>query len=284
MDLSKDRGNIVKHLVLGSRGQVGAYVVKELLARGEEVIEWDIVIDPKHMDLRIGSSRLLETMQNSDYVHFLACDVGGSKYLEMYQNTYDFISNNVAIMDNVFSMLKITKKPFYFTSSQMSSMSHSIYGNLKAIGEGYTNSLGGTVVRFWNVYGVETDPDKAHVITDFLKMAAEDGRVLCRTNGAESRQFIYAEDVAKILADLSTSHPSNGVVEITNDQWISICEVAETVRNVIGPHVQIYYTTKRDTVQGERRYADYPYQFDYTSLMAGVSRVAEDMGLINKLT
>lgn len=274
----------MKHLVLGSRGQVGAYVVSELQARGEEVIEWDIAIDPQHMDLRIGSSRLLEAMGNCDYVHFLACDVGGSKYLQTYQDTFSFVSNNVAIMDNVFTALSITKKPFYFTSSQMSLMGHSTYGKLKAIGESYTKSLSGTVVRFWNVYGVETDPEKAHVITDFLKMASNDCRILCRTDGTEERQFVYAADVAKILADLSTSHPSPGLIEITNDEWVSIARVAETVKGIIGPNVEIYYTKKQDTVQGEKHPADYAYRFNYTSLEEGIFEVAYNMGLVNKLT
>ena len=50
----------------------------------------------------------------------------------------------------------------------MSNMSFSSYGILKKIGENLTSSLGGLNVRFWNVYGYETDFEKSHVITDFI--------------------------------------------------------------------------------------------------------------------
>ena len=47
-------------------------------------------------------------------------------------------------------------------------MSYSPYGVMKRVGEMYTKSLGGLIVHFWNVYGIEKDMEKAHVITDFI--------------------------------------------------------------------------------------------------------------------
>jgi nucleoside-diphosphate-sugar epimerase len=52
------------------------------------------------------------------------------------------------------------------------------------------------IVRLWNVYGYETA--RTHVITDFIRMARE-GRIDMRTNGKESRQFLYADDCCKCL-------------------------------------------------------------------------------------
>ena len=60
-------------------------------------------------------------------------------------------------------------KPFVFASSQMSNMSYSPYGVMKRVGELYTKSLNGLIVKFWNVYGIEKDMEKAHVITDFIR-------------------------------------------------------------------------------------------------------------------
>lgn len=238
----------MKHLVLGSRGQVGQYVVQEILDAGDEVIEWDIVISPDH-DLRVGSSKLIEAMQASNFVHFLASDVGGSKYLAAKQNSFEFIQNNVLLMDNVFSALRITGKPFYYTSSQMSTMSHSVYGRLKAVGEAYTRSLDGMIVWFWNVYGRETDHEKSHVITDFISMARE-GRIFCRTTGEEKRQFVYGKDVAAALYDIAISQPRTvEPIHLTNNEWTSIRDVAKLVANHF-PGTEIYFTDKVDAVQG----------------------------------
>jgi nucleoside-diphosphate-sugar epimerase len=76
----------------------------------------------------------------------------------------------------------------------MSNMSQSTYGMLKAIGEKFTHSANGKVVKFWNVYGHEKNEKKFHVISDFIKMAKESGEIRMRTNGHETRDFIYDDD------------------------------------------------------------------------------------------
>lgn len=270
----------MKHLVLGSKGQVGRYVVEEIKKQGQEAVEWDIVMGPDY-DLRVGSKELVEVMSNCDYVHFLASDVGGSKYLAAKQDSFEFIQNNVLLMDNVFSALRLTNKPFYYTSSQMSTMNHSTYGRLKAVGESYTRALDGTLVWFWNVYGLETDPEKAHVITDFIKMAHDDNRILCRTDGNEMRQFVYAKDVADILVNRIVD-PSKGFLtkhfKVTNGEWVSIRQLANLVASRFSG-CNVYFTEKKDTVQGvmnepgQSNIGKYPF----TPLKDGVWEVIREM-------
>ena len=50
----------------------------------------------------------------------------------------------------------------------MSNMDFSTYGTLKRLGEDITKSLNCLYVKFWNVYGIEKDLQKAHVVTDFV--------------------------------------------------------------------------------------------------------------------
>ena len=58
--------------------------------------------------------------------------------------------------------MKITRVPFIFASSQMSNMSHTHRTVLmKRVGELYTKSLNGLIVKFWNVYGIEKDMEKS---------------------------------------------------------------------------------------------------------------------------
>ena len=61
----------------------------------------------------------------------------------------------------------------------MSNMSYSPYGLLKNIGEKYTEILGGLVVKFLNVYGIEKDLKKSHVITDFILMSLKNKKLKC---------------------------------------------------------------------------------------------------------
>ena len=70
-------------------------------------------------------------------------------------------------MANAFGLIEKYNKPFVFASSQMSNMSYSPYGVLKRVGELYTKSLGGLIVKFWNVYGIEKDMTK-HMLLQIL--------------------------------------------------------------------------------------------------------------------
>jgi len=135
-------------LVLGSSGQVGAYLCDYLKSHGHSVKKFDIVNDEKQ-DLRISNNEVLERMvKESDFVFFLAFDVGGSRYLSKYQHTIEFMNNNMLLMTNTFTVLNKYNKPFVFASSQMSNMSYSPYGIAKAVGESYTRSLGGGRVNY----------------------------------------------------------------------------------------------------------------------------------------
>ena len=155
----------MKVTILGSGGQIGAYLTEYLRKKDYEVFEFDIT-NGEHQDMtHIPNTYLRNAIMNSDFVFFLAFDVGGSHYLKKYQHTFGFINNNTRMMANVFDLLGHYKKPFVFASSQMSNMSYSPYGVMKRVGELYTKSLNGLIVKFWNVYGIEKDMEKAHVLS-----------------------------------------------------------------------------------------------------------------------
>ena len=241
----------MKHLVLGSEGQIGGHLVNYLKKNNEDFIELDIRRTTAE-DLRIYDSELLtKKIKECDMVHFLAFDVGGSEYMKKYQNSYDFIANNIKIMNSVFDRLKQYNKPFIFASSQMSNMLHSTYGILKSVGESYTRALNGVSVKFWNVYGYENDPEKTHVITDFIAMAKIEGKITMKTDGQEERQFLYGEDCAECLLILSKMYNEidrSKSLHITSFEWTKIIDIAEIISSECND-CPIYPSTKKDNVQ-----------------------------------
>ena len=241
---------IKRILVLGSAGQVGAYLMRYLADRGYEVTGFDIVESPEQ-DLRVeNNQRLVDAVRKSDFVFFLAYDVGGSTYLAKYQETFDYISNNSRLMANTFSVLNEYKKPFIFASSQMSNMTYSTYGLLKSIGERYTKSLDGRVIKFWNVYGVETEPDKFHVISDFIRMGLEDSVIRMRTTGGESRDFLFASDACEALEVVMLKYEElsgEDEIHIAFGENTTILNVADIVADITGS--KVVPGTKVDDVQ-----------------------------------
>ena len=267
----------MKHLVLGSSGQIGAHLVKYLQDKGEQVTEYDIEYK-EWQDLREAYNPTLESyIDTCDIVHFLAFDVGGAKYLEENQDKHQFIVNNMRIMTNTFELLKNHNKPFIFASSQMAEMGYSSYGMLKALGEKITRDLGGLVVKFWNVYGYETDPNKSHVITDFIKMAKE-GVIKMRTDGTESRQFLYADDACEALFTLAKKYKKikkDKEYSITSFEWNKVYEIAD-ILDVISSCKVIPADRKDETQRNAMNEPD-PYIEKYwqprTSLKEGIMKL-----------
>jgi len=112
----------MKITILGSGGQIGVYLTEYLRNKGHDVTEFDVV-NGEDQDLTLIPNPLLgERILNSDFVFFLAFDVGGSRYLKKYQHTFQFINNNTRLMANAFGFLQKYNKRFIFASSQMSNM------------------------------------------------------------------------------------------------------------------------------------------------------------------
>jgi nucleoside-diphosphate-sugar epimerase len=186
-------------------------------------------------------------------------------------------------MENTFELLHETRKPFIFASSQMSNMSFSPYGVLKALGEYYTRSLNGITVKFWNVYGIEQDLAKAHVITDFVLKARDHKCIDMMTDGTEERQFLYADDCSECLFLLSQLYETlnrNQELHITNFEWVKILDVAEIIAELFPGTVVIPAESKDDVQKGQRNEPD-AYILQYwkprTSLREGIVRIVDHM-------
>lgn len=278
----------MKVLILGSGGQIGYYLSEYLKSKGHEVTEFDITNDDEQDLRKIPNPKLMHDIRLSDFVFFLAFDVGGSRYLKKYQHTYDFVNNNIRIMANVFQYLNEYRKPFVFASSQMSNMSYSPYGVMKQVGEMYTQNLKGLIVKFWNVYGIEKDHEKFHVITDFIRRGFEEGEFEMMTDGTEERQFLYAEDCCEALETIMNCYDdfkSSDPLHITSFKSESIKTVAEIIQgqfNLIGKYnVKISPGFAKDSVQLDKRNeADNYIQgwwLPKTNLQEGIAKVFTEM-------
>ena len=190
-------------------------------------------------------------------------------------------------MANAFTLIERYKKPFVFASSQMSNMSYSPYGVLKRVGELYTKSLGGKVVKFWNVYGIENDMEKAHVITDFIRKGFETGIIDMMTDGTEEREFLYAEDCCEaleVMMDNYNDFTSDDELHITTGESTSIIDIAGIIQNLFelnGKVVNVSPAESKDEVQKDARNEPDPYIKKWwqpkTTVSDGIGRVFDSM-------
>ena len=273
--------------ILGSSGQIGAYLTEYLLNKGHDVREFDVINGEDQDMTKIPNPELHARIATSEFVFFLAFDVGGSRYLKKYQHTFKFIDNNTRMMANAFGYLEQYKVPFIFASSQMSNMSYSPYGAMKRVGELYTKSLGGLIVKFWNVYGIEKDMEKSHVITDFIRKGFETGKIEMLTDGTEKREFLYAEDCCEALEKVMEEYEtldSDDNLHITSFHSTTILEIANIIRQLfLSDHkiITLIPSEAKDEVQKDARNEADPYILKLwkpkTSIRDGIKKVFEEM-------
>ena len=275
--------------ILGSSGQIGSYLSKYLSKKGCIVREFDI-LNGEHQDMtHIPNTYLRNAIMESDFVFFLAFDVGGSHYLKKYQHTFKFINNNTRIMANVFGYLEDYQVPFVFASSQMSNMGYSPYGVMKRVGELYTRSLNGSIVKFWNVFGIEKDMEKAHVITDFIVKGFETGVIDMMTDGTEEREFLYSEDCCEALETIMGCYDQftcDDELHITTGISTSILEIAQIIQVLfrnIGKEIEVIPASSKDEVQKDARNLSDPYIERWwrpkTDIVDGISKVFNEIKL-----
>jgi len=204
--------------------------MERLAEMPEHEVEGFDMVNGWSQDMREPESDLRFAIDWADFVFFLAFDVGGSTYLARHQESVDFLSNNVRIMENFSNAIRYAEggADFLFASSQMSNMNHSQYGVLKRLGEFYTTALSGINVRFWNVFGNERDPEKFHVVTDFLNQGRSGKPIRMRTDGREQRQMLHSRDAADALVALMENRGEldrSKYYDVTSFDWVSIREI-----------------------------------------------------------
>jgi len=211
--------------VLGSGGLVGSEVTKWLRNHDYQVLE---VKNRHDIDLRVAGC--LDSFRNISFVMFLACEVGGSKYIQDGRRStkVDIIANNIKIYQNVFDYISRHAIPFLFSSSSLVADPES-YGTMKRLGESWIKAMGmGKIARLWNIYNVERITYKSHVLADWGSSCVNRDRIDSMTDGWESRQFLHAEDCASAMGMMMEHYDEIELVtDVTSNQWVTMREVAQ---------------------------------------------------------
>ena len=232
-----------KILVLGSGGLVGSALTRALEEKGHDVHQVKHRLDT---DLRFEAP----PHGNYSFCFFLACEVGGSKFLTAEHSQDQIQLYNEQMYQVVLPFLKENGIPFLFSSSMLAGQP-TAYGKVKLLGEELTNATGvGKIVVFYNVYGYEKINTKSHVISDYVYncLRSRGGNVQAHTDGAEFRQFSHSTDVAEGLIELMTSFDSLPPrTELTSGIWTSLKEIGNIVEEIGG--CKISYTTEKSMLE-----------------------------------
>ena len=204
----------MKVLVTGGAGLIGSHLVRQLLADGHEVTVLD--------DLSAG---VREHLPASGFT-FWKQDV---RHQDIVQQ-----SNLPVREDEALHLM-------FF------------YGGTKVIGEHYLDlyhqlyGLDYVVLRFANVYGErQGDSGEGGVISIFAKRIAQGQDITIFGDGLQTRDFVYAGDIAAGLRRALVTEQVNTVYNLSTQTETSLDELVEILIDVSGRGLQVKHGPVRE--------------------------------------
>jgi nucleoside-diphosphate-sugar epimerase len=237
-------------LVTGATGFLGSYVVKRLVAEGSAVTAVSSSVSagtPKRLaeiidridlveaNLRDASSlaHVVANAQPELVIHQAAFTHVGKSFSRIDENVQTNIQGTV----NLLLALNGSFERFVYVGSG------DVYGDapvpFREDGPVRPASPYGwpiTCLRPFNVYGPRQSPDR---IIPELIISALSGRDLKMTEGRQTREFMFVEDVAEVFVRALTQPGIEGeVINVSRGEEVSIRELALTVLDLMGNPVQ----------------------------------------------
>ena len=261
-----------KIYVAGHRGLVGSAIVRNLEAKGYKNI---IYRTHKELDLTNQEAvRVFFEQEKPEYVFLAAAKVGGIHA----NNTYpaDFIYDNLMIQNNVIKAahdFEVKKLLFLGSTCIYPKMApqpikeeYLLTGSLEETNEAYAVAkiAGLEMCKFFkrqygdnfiscmptNLYGPNDNFDlkSSHVLPALIRKFHE-----AKVNGSDTvevwgtgtplREFIYVDDMADACVFLMENYDGEQHVNIGTGEEVSIRQLAETVKEVVGFEGELVFNT-----------------------------------------
>lgn len=267
-------------LITGGAGFIGGHLAEYLLGRGEEVVVLDNLSTGSFDNIahlvgrkgftyyigRVEDKALLDrAVSGCDRIYHLAAAVGVRLIIEDPVRT---IETNINCAQAVLEQAVTFGKPVLVTSSSevygksaalpFSEVDDVVYGPTnrarwsyaysKAIDEflllsySRTKGLQGVVARLFNTVGPRQTGLYGMVIPRFVGQALAGEPLTVYGTGEQERCFAHVLDVVPALVRLMDCKRALGhVVNVGNDETISIRALAELVRRLVNPDAAISY-------------------------------------------
>src|SRR6056297_2543373 len=263
-----------KIYLAGHRGLVGSAIMRNLKSKGYNNI---VYRNSSELDLtRQNKVEQFFKKEKPDYVFLAAAQVGGIKANDKY--SAEFIYDNMMIQNNVINSAyeNDVKKLLFLGSSciypkyadQPMKEEYLLSGKLEETNEAYAiakisglkmckhyNKQYGTnfiSAMPTNLYGPNDnfDLETSHVLPALIrkfheaKVNDEDEVVIWGT-GKPKREFLHVDDLADALLFLMNNYDGDQFVNVGVGRDISIIELAELIKNVVGFKGEIVKDTSK---------------------------------------
>ena len=272
-----------KAVVFGGTGFLGGYLVRELEKRGYWVLPCDIYNPQNHPNFVH-----CDIMDRSKVSDIITADIDFVFNLAGFANLDTAIHNPIrAIELNVIGnmhvlegcMNKGIKRFVYASSAYAMSNKGSFYGISKLSSEkiveeyGKRYGLSYTILRYGSVYS-EMDFDNNYIY-QLVKKAVKEQSINHNGDGEELREYVHAQDAAKLSVDVIESEQfENEHVILTGLEKMKRLDLFKMIKEMLNDEVEI--TLEHSEYKGH--YKMTPYSFEPTRSRKLVANPHIDMG------
>lgn len=270
-------------LITGGLGFIGSHITNKLIDNNNILIIDNLstgninnLYNPNHENLTLitkdlNSLDLNITLKDIDYVFHLAAMVSVPLSIEnpimcnlenvtttvnllnaCVENDVDkivFSSSSAVYGENMNMPLTESELPMPTSPYAASKASCEMY--LKSFNESY--GLNYVALRYFNVFGPKQDKNSpyAAAIPNFISAILENKQPIIYGDGEQTRDFVYVKDVANANIKACKSN-FNGILNVARGKSITINQLFQIVKNILGSDVNVKYLPKR---HGDIRYS-----------------------------
>lgn len=223
-----------KVLVTGAKGFIGSHLGKALADAGIDAVPFDTKMG-KEFDI---FGDLIESyIKQVDVVVHLAAFTSVEK---SFKNPSEMYRVNVLGTARIAELCYKYKKKLIFPSSgAVYHASLSPYAQSKVIGETILTNLSPalpvTILRLYNVYGPDMNPDTGSIMYNFLTSK----KITIFGDGEQTRDFVHVRDVVAIIIDAIKNKRYNGVtMDVGTGEAYSINYIADLFAYYQGKEVE----------------------------------------------
>jgi len=281
-----------KVLVTGGAGFVGSHLVEKLVQAGAEVLVADRMSAIARRNLLAVKDKIkfLEVdlfdfdsckkiTEGVEIVMNLAAKVAGIEYNQKYPAEMFF--DNVHICANMLEAARLSRvERFLLVSSAcvyprqcliptpeseglryIPEPTNEGYGWAKRMAEAqamfYAKEFGMKVaiVRPYNAYGPRDcfEPERSHVIPALIRRVfAEENPLVVWGDGEQSRAFLYVEDFARGLVEITEKYAVADPINLGTDEEVKIKDLVRMIVEISGKNIKIVFDCSKPSGQPRR--------------------------------
>lgn len=252
-------------LVTGGAGFVGSHLCERLLNEGNEVLCLDNFFTGKKRNIsNLRDHNLFELIRHDicnpinlevDEIYNMACPASPIHY---QYNPIKTMKTSVLGAINMLGLAKRVKAKILQASTSevygdpsQHPQNEKYWGNVNPIGirscydEGKRcaetlfmdyhreHQLRVKIIRIFNTYGPNMDPNDGRVVSNFIVQALKDEDITIYGDGSQTRSFQYVDDLVEgTIRTMSTNDSITGPINLGNPSEFTVLELAEKVINL----------------------------------------------------